>query len=195
MDRAGAQQDLAAGAYRALLAADRDLHAVGMGAVALELQGVDDRIADDGEVGPAARGLEIAVVGRDAQAIAAVDRVGRGAGAFGRVVVLAPAVAQADRGLHHRAVGRTPRLDGRAIDGDRAAVAVIGPVTEIDVGLELAKVRQHVCPAPAARAQGRPVLVIVGNAADRDLAVDGRAAADRAAAPQQFRLLAFGAPR
>ena len=120
MDRAGAQQHLAPRPHVAALAADRDANAVGMSAIALERQAVDDRVADDGEVGPPARRLEVAVVGRDAQARAAVDRVGRDAGAFGRVVVGAPAVAEAEACLHHRAVDMAPRLDRRAIDRDRA---------------------------------------------------------------------------
>ena len=91
------------------------------GAIALECQAVDDRRCPTiGEVGPAARRLEIAVVGRDAQARAAVDGVGRDAGAFRRVVVGAPAIAEGETRLHHRAVDMAPCLDRRAIDRDRA---------------------------------------------------------------------------
>src|SRR4051812_8523194 len=88
-----------------------------------------------------------------------------------------------------------PFLDRRAIDRDRPAIAVIRLVTEVAVILELAEVRQHLFPAPAGAALVNPVLEILRDAADRDLAVDGRAAADRAAAPQQLRLLPVGAAR
>ena len=152
-------------------------------------------MADDREVLPAARRLEIAVVGRDADTRPAVDRIGRGAGSLRRVVVLAPAVAERDRGILQRAVDPAPIGDGRAIDRDRAAVAMIGRGTEIDVGLEPVEVRQDVLPAPATAAQRTPALEIIGHAADGDLAVDGRAAAHRTATPQELRLLPLGAAR
>ena len=48
--------------------ADTHDHAVGVRPVALERQRVDHRVADDGQIRPSACRLEIAVVGRDAQA-------------------------------------------------------------------------------------------------------------------------------
>ena len=121
--------------------------------------------------------------------------VGRGAGAFGRVVVLAPAVAKADRRLHQRPVGGSPILDRRAIDGNGSVLAVIRPVAEVHVVFELAEVGEDFVPAPAVRTLGFPVGKILGNAADGDLPVDGRTAADGPAAPQELRLLPLGAPR
>ena len=107
------------------------------------------------QVGAAARRLEIAVVGRDAHAGAAVDRVGRDAGALGRVVVVAPAVAEARAASHQGAIDSAPVLDRRAIDRDRAAVAVVGRVAEIDVGLELVEIRQHIRSSPSPRSRPR----------------------------------------
>ena len=111
MDRAGRQDHLAPRPHRFALAAHLHAHAVGMRAIAFEGQRVDHRVADDREVGAVARRFEVSVVDRDAQALAAVDRVGRHAGPLRRVVVVAPAVAQRHRRLHQGAVDMAPLLD------------------------------------------------------------------------------------
>jgi hypothetical protein len=72
---------------------------------------------------------------------------------------------------------------------------VIGRVGEILVGLELAEIGQDLVPRPARAARGRPAVEIVGHGADRDLAVDCRAAAHGTAAPEQQRRLPLGAAR
>ena len=136
MDGARGQDHLAGGARRERLAVDLDLDAADMRAVAFELELRHQGMADDGEVGAAARRLEVAVVGRDADAGAAVDRIRRRAGSLGRVVILAPAVAETDGGVFQGAIDRAPVGDGRAIDRDRAGLAVIGRVAEIDVGFQ-----------------------------------------------------------
>ena len=195
MDGASRQDNLAACSDVSRLAAHIDVHATDMRAIALELQRVDDRLTDDREVGAPTRRLEIAVVGRDAQPLSAVDRVGSDAGASRCIVVFAPRIAETQRRLSQRPVDRAPLIDGRAIDWQGAAVAVIGRVAEIDVGFKLAEVGEAGLPAPARRAHGGPVLEILGNAADGDLPVDGRTAADRPSAPQQLRLLSLGAAR
>ncbi len=184
MDGAGREDHLASRPHGPPLTADPHRNAGDMRAIALELQRIDQRLAHDRQVGPMPRRFEIAVVGRDAQARAAVDGIGRGAGALGRVVILAPAVAQADRSLHQGPVGGPPILDRRAIDGNGPVLAVIGPVAKVHIAFELAEVGEDLVPAPAARALGFPVGEILGDAADGDLPVDGRAAADCPAAPQ-----------
>src|SRR5918994_6153635 len=191
VDRASRQDDLAPRPYRFALAAYLYADAVGMRAIAFEAERVDHGIADDRQVGAVARRLEVSVVDRDAQALGVVDRVGRHAGSLRRVVVVAPAVAQRHRRFHQGAVDVAPLRDGRAIDRDRAALAVIGRVTEIDIAFQPAEVGQDLRPAPALGAVADPVFEILGNAADGDLAVDGRAAADRAPAPQQLGFLPF----
>src|SRR5918995_2648261 len=191
VDRASRQDHLAPRPYRFALAAYLYADAFGMGAIAFEGERVDHGIADDRQVGAVARRFEVTVIDRNAQALSAVDRVGRHAGSLRRVVVVAPAVAQRHRRFHQSAVDVAPLLDGRAIDRDRAALAVIRRIAEIDIAFQPAEVRQDLLPAPALGAVGDPVFEVLWNAADGDLAVDGRAAADRAPAPQQLGLLPF----
>ena len=119
MDRARGEDHLADGARRKRLAVDLDLDAADMRPIALELELRHQGVADDREVGATARRLQVAVVGRDADPRAAVDRIGQAPVPFGRVVVLAPAVTEPDGRLFQRAIHRPPVGDGRAIDRDR----------------------------------------------------------------------------
>ncbi len=195
MDRAGRQNHLAAHPHHLLGApADRHPHPRRVRPVALHLQRRHQRLADDLEIAAPPRGLQIAVVGRHPAPGDAVDRIGRGTSAGRRVMVLAPAIAEADGGLHQRPIHTPPRLRRRPIDRDRAGVAVIRRVAEIPIGFQFAERRQHRVPAPPRTARLFPAREIVGHRADRDLPVDGGTAAHPSAAPQQFRLLRLRAP-
>ena len=107
MDRAGAQHD-ALGAHVDPIAPDADPDA-GRPA-GLDDHAVDGGIADDPQVRTPARGLQVAVVGRDAGAVPRVEAERRDARGRGRVVVLAPRIAESEGGVGERVVGRSPRL-------------------------------------------------------------------------------------
>ena len=195
MDGAGAENHRTRRAGRVGLAVHADPDAAGVQPVAFEGDDVDQGMTDDVEVGAAARRLQIAVIGGDPQSGLAVDGVGRDAGAGRRVVILTPAITEGERGRAQRPVDIPPIRDRSSIHRDRTAIAVIGRVGEILVGLELAEIGQDLVPRPARAASGRPALEVVGHGADRDLAVDCGAAAHGATAPEQQRLLPLGASR
>jgi hypothetical protein len=190
--RAGSQDHLAA-AHLAPAAGDVRAHADG--AVLVEHHPVDERLAEDGQVVAPSGWLDIGVVGADADAIAAVDRVGRDAGRPWRVVVSLPGIARVQRGFSQRLVDGAPFRDRRAIDGDRPCVAVIVGGGEAQVGLQPVERRQHLGEGPPCASGGGPAVIVLGHAADGDLAVDRRAAAHAPASPVGARRLRARAPR
>src|ERR1700676_625561 len=122
MDRAGAQDDLAAVDPRPSVTR---AYAHGDRAFAGELDAVDQRVADDAQVRAPAGRFEVPVVGRDASVVAAVHSVRRHSRAGGSVVVLAPSVAQVEAHVAQRAIGPTPSILRRAPHRNRTAAAVI----------------------------------------------------------------------
>src|SRR4029079_8640462 len=141
------------------------------------LYSIDQGIADDPKIVAVARRLQIAVIGGNAASGLAVDGVRRDAGTLRRVLVVVPAIAEAKSCLAQRTVDVSPIWYRRAIDRNRTRVAVPPRVRKILVGLELAEIRQHRLPSPALAAPRFPTIEIVRHCADRDLAVDGGAAA------------------
>src|ERR1700688_4423358 len=122
MDRAGAQDDLAALDARPSVAR---AHSHSDGAVAGDLDAVDQSVADDAQVRAPARRFQVAVVGRDASVVAAVHRVGRYSRAGRSVVVLAPSVAEIEAHIAQRAIGPTPSILRHPPYRNRTAAAVI----------------------------------------------------------------------
>src|SRR5216683_5271239 len=93
MDRARAEDDLAP-FDTAPFVSDSYAHRNRVRAV--KVDAINQRVTDFLEIGAVARRLQVGVVGRDANAVAAVDRVRRYAGARRRVMVLGPSVAERD---------------------------------------------------------------------------------------------------
>ena len=150
-------------------------------ALAVEQDAVDQRVGDELQVRPLQRRAQIGARGAGAAAAAAgllapADAV---AGA-GRQVVDVLAVFEADllAGLDHRRADRRPvRLRGEerpVLAAHLAALAL--------PALGLAEIGQAIVPRPAAIAELRPVVVILGLAADVDQPVDRGGAADHPAA-------------
>ncbi len=192
MDRAGAQDDLAALDPRPSVAR-ADSHSGG--AVAGEFDAVDQRVADDAQVRAPTRGFQVAVVGRDASVVAAVHRVRRHAGAGGSVVVLAPSVVEVEADVAQRAIGPTPLILWRAPYRNRSAAAVISAIAEIEIVFELFEVGEDICARPSDASLARPFIEVGEHPANRDLAVDRGAATGAASAPIRHRCLHVGAAR
>ena len=95
-------------AVEPLLAGRRPRHDAGR-AAAVDDDAVDQHAADDRQVRPRARRLEVAVGGRHATVRPGVDRVGRDAGRVGRVVVVGPRLAECGGRLGQRVVDGAPR--------------------------------------------------------------------------------------
>ena len=75
---------------------------------------------------------------------------------------------------------RCPLLVGRRGGSGSGPSRAMQFAVEIEIGFELAEIGQHVLPAPPARAEPLPLVVVVRRAAQRDHAHHGRAAADDA---------------
>ena len=105
VDRAGAKHDFLRGDILPRVA---EAHAHTGGAAALEEDAVHQRAATDGEIGPASRGLQVAVIGGDAQPTAQIDRVAGNALALWRVQVGLPAVACRQRGIAQAKIDGAP---------------------------------------------------------------------------------------
>ena len=144
-----------------------------------------------------------------------VERGGEHAVGPGTVLVLVHRVAHVGEDLGHDARVAGPVLLPMPLDRHRAGLAV-QRLAVVGVALQLLEVGQHVRPAPAMRADRRPLVIVVRRAAIGADAVDRRPAAQQARllveprlgrlvgaavaarglqrAPQPF-LLEIGAPR
>src|SRR5712692_9240244 len=122
MDRARAEDDLAPFDIAPFVS---DSYAHSSRIRAVKVDAINQRVTDYLEIGAVARRLQVGVVGRDAYAVAAVDRIRRHAGARGRVMVVGPSVAERDCGVGQRLVNRAPALARRAVDRDWSATPMI----------------------------------------------------------------------
>ena len=93
------------------------------------------------------------------------------------------------RGLAQREVHRSPFRKRCAVDRDRSARPVPGPVAERQVVFQRDEIRQHVLRRPAGRAIGGPFVEGFRHSPDREQAVDRGAASDPLAAPIEAGLL------
>ncbi len=177
-DGPGGEQGLGAGAHPVAHAPVQELDAAG--GAALEQHTVDQGVREDGEVGPVAHRpqeragripaqalLLVHLEATDAEVVAAVVvRAGRDAGLAGRLDIAIEQVPVQALAFH-APFARAPVRRVRA-----------APVV-----LAVAEDRQDAVPVPARIAgDARPALVIGGLAAQVEHAVDGRAAAQHAAA-------------
>ena len=174
------------------LPVEADAHADGT--PILDEHPIDQRVADDVQVRPVARGFEVRVVRGDSLLAdwVTVDRVGRHALSSRRVVIGAPPVARGERCLAERTIDGAPPFLRDAEDRHRPFGAVPGVGAEVVFGLEPPIRGQHVVPRPSRHA---PPVVVFGQGADREDPVDRRRSTDAASPPEQLRLLVARAPR
>ena len=172
MDGAGAEHDLARADLVGALPFDVNTKA-GRPAVA-DQHAIDQRVPANLEIGTAARRLEIALVGRDAAAVAAVDGIAGDALAIRTVEVGAPGIAARQRRIAQAAIDRAPLLGRSAIDRQRSAASMARGVTKFQIILDHREQWHHVLGRPAGAAIGGPFVERVGDAADGNLAVHHR---------------------
>src|SRR5260370_18394551 len=146
MDRAGAEDDLAPFDIAPFVS---DSYAHRNRIRSVEIDAIDQRVTDNREIGAVARRLQVCVVGGDAYAAAAVDRIRRHAGARGRVMVVGPSIAQRECGVRQRLVNRAPTLARRAVARDWSAASMIGELSEVLVVFEFYKRGQDFCARPS----------------------------------------------
>jgi len=174
MERAARDDDLAARDALAPAIA-RNLH--GDCALALELNALDETLWQDAEVlTKPRRAVEIGQCRGDAVTVDVV--LGKRKAA---VAELGMAIVEIGDALLRESVaeseGESAPVTGEgAMDRDRPLLAVVRAV-EIEIALQLAQEGQTVPVGPTLGPQGLPFIVIGGQAADGDLAVDRRAAA------------------
>src|SRR6266849_4394609 len=190
MDRACAEDDLAPFDIAPFVS---DSYAHRNRIHSVELDAIDQCVTDDREIGAVARRLQVGVVGRDANAVAAVDRVRRYAGTRRRGMVLGPSVAERDCRIGQRLVNRAPALARRTVGRDWSAASMIGELSEVLVVFEFYKRRQDLHARPSRASGSGPDVAILRRRANRDLAVDRGTAAHPAPAPVDNRTLAIGA--
>src|SRR5216684_2423434 len=190
MDSAGAEDDLAPFDIAPFVA---DSYAHSNRIRSVEIDAIDQRVTHYLEIGAVARRLQVCVVGRDAYAVAAVDRIRRYAGARWCVMVVRPSVAERDCGVGQRLVNRAPALARRTVDRDWSAASMISELSEVLVVFEFYKRRQDFHARPSNASGGGPDVEIFQRRANRDLAVDRGAATQPAPAPVDNRTLAIGA--
>jgi hypothetical protein len=141
VDRAGAQHD-ALGTDVEPVVLDAGPNAGGT--TRLDEHPVHSGAADDTQVCAPARRLQVGVVGRDPGAVARVEPEWRDPRRGGRVVVVGPRIADAERSVRERVVCRPPPFARQALNRDRPFRAVVRPVAEVGVALHPLQVGEHV---------------------------------------------------
>src|SRR5216683_6635341 len=190
MDRAGAEDNLAPFDIAPFVS---DSYAHRNRIRAVEIDAINQRVTGNREIGAVARKFQVCVVGRNAYAVAAVDRIRRHAGARWCVMVVRPSVAERDCGVGQRLVNRAPALARRAVDRDWSAAPMIGELSEVLVVFEFYKRRQDLHARPSRASGSGPDVEIFQRRPNRDLAVDRGTAAHPSPAPVDNRTLAIGA--
>ncbi len=168
IDRTGADDDLTVRAGLALLPVGGVSHADA--ALALDQQAFGVRVRLDRQVGPTARGVEIADGG--AHSAAAADRhLGHADPVLLRaVIVLGVFDADLAGGLDQRVVERSRFIAFG--DLQRPAATAEFVVRVALVAFHVAEDRQHFAVAPAAVAELRPGIIVLRLATHEDHAVD-----------------------
>ena len=119
-----------------------------------------------------ARRVQIPEGGAPADAVGVVERRGANAGGIGAIVVVGMGETVGADGVVEGRLSRQPilALEASGDDGTVVAVEVVG---EIGVGLQAAETAQQVREAPLVIAHGGPTVVVLGDAPQEHLAVDG----------------------
>ena len=186
-DGAAAQHDLLALDGEDLAAA-LHLDAHGLVAVKHHAAGVD--VAPHRQVEPVAGRAQEGQRGAHSHAVDVVHRPRRNGGvAVRRVLVGMLRDAQADAGIVEGRVEGQPVLPLGAAHRQRALGAVEVVAAVVPVVLQLAEEGQAVGELPLVVAPLGPQVVVLGNAAEDHLAVDGRRAAHGLAARDDHRLV------
>ena len=160
------------------LAAALDLDAAGAGAI--EQDPAHQHVAADGEVQPVAVVGDIGERGAHPHAVGVVHRQRADAAGIGVVVVVDLGIPRRHGRYVERLRQRQPGLALVAAHRHRAVEAV-EVVYYVGVGFQLAEIRQALDEGPLVIAPLGPTVVVLGNAAQEHLAVDGAGAADHLA--------------
>ena len=159
----------------AAVAVTKDANALGTAAIHDETLGM--RACPDREIAAPAHGLAQIAYGARNPPIIPV-REGRRENSILElsILVLSKRHAAGRQGLADSRAERRPVCLRNAADRNRSILAVQGSV-EIEVCFQLAKIRQHVVPAPAGRAEIAPLVIVTGQTTIGRLNIDARAPA------------------
>ena len=162
----------------------------------VEQYSLDRHVGPNGQIQPVARQAQVADGRRPADAVRVVQRRGPDAGGAGRVVVLAVRQPVVAPGLEPGHVALPPLLAGEAVadDGPARAVEVAGVVLVGGVRLHHVEVGHELLEAPLVVSPLGPVVVVLRNAADEYLPVDGAGAAGHPAPGHVYGRRAIGGP-
>ena len=160
--------------------------------LSIEDDAAGDAVGADGQVQAVAGRVEVAEGGAPADAVGVVEGHRADAGGFGVVVVgdIGEALVAAG-GVEGGLVGQ--ELLALEAAGDDGAVGVVEVIAgEVGVGLDAAQEREQLDEAPFVVAHLGPGVVVLGDAAEEDLAVDGAGAAGDLAAGDHHGGCGFG---
>ena len=153
------------------------------GAAMFDERAVDQRIAPDREIGPAAGGPQVGRERAEPDLLETIVRHRPKDVGMRVEPVEIGRVADTERGaaLGKDAVDRRPGCFAVALDGDRPGITVNRFVAEVTIRLAGNEMRQQARPVPAGVAHGRPVVEIERRRPGGDRRVDHRGAADQLA--------------
>ena len=172
-DGAAAEDDLIA-FHGEDLAAGFDHHAGRL--IAVKQDAVDGAVGADGQVEAVTGHVEVAQGGAPTDAVGVIEGRGADAGGIRAVVVVGMGEAVGAGGVVESGLSREPLL-ALETAGDDGAVVAVEVVGEVGVRLQAAEAAQQVLEAPLVVAHGGPGVVVLGDAAQEHLAVDGAGAA------------------
>ena len=195
-DGAGAEDNLPGLDEEGLVVGDRlDARRPGAFPGGVEEYSLDHHVCPDGQVEPVAREAQVAYGSGPTDAVGIVQGNGPHSGAAGRVVVFAVRVSIVLPGLEPGRVPRLPvlLLEAVADNGAAGAMEVTGIVLVGGVGLDHIEVGHQLLEVPLVVSPLRPIVVVLGNAAEEDLSVDGAGSAGHLA-PGDFDIGLVGGP-
>ena len=169
MNRPGTQEDLAT-IYDVPFLAHEDAHATRTATV--QLNAVDQSLADNCEVGPTTRWLEVGVIGRDPLLVAQIHRPGGHPAAPRSIVVVGPAIPERERRVPDGEMERWPHVECGARHGKWTAAAVMGLIAKVEIVFQAVERGQHVRKRPARTAQLGPAVVVFGDPANGHHPID-----------------------
>src|SRR5215471_16381018 len=155
MDSTGTEQDLVCmlqGPSHCCLNADP------YGALPLKHDPIDEGMAENREVRPAAGGLQVGIIRGHADVRPTMHSPRRYTGTLRCIMIVGPGIAQIQSSGAECLLHGTPLLDRRTINGNGATAPMIRGLAEVDLIFQTDKRGQYLGTGPASASQCRPAI-------------------------------------